>query len=201
MKLSSLRYPVLLLALAAAPALAQVASPSTEGPQFGEWTTRALAGDGKELVRAAVWSKSEKKTMISLNFYVDDCRTVSFSMFWDRGGPADHDLYLNHVATTLQVDKHPIVPFLSTYQLVKGEFAAVLTLAEIDDFAAAVDQMENGRTLQIRVPWDENTRANDILENYPLNGFSDAMAWARKTCWDIANQRAAGKNRGAQPLP
>jgi len=152
------------------------------------------------VVRAATWSASNK-TMISYDFYVDDCRGVSFSMYWVRAAPADHDLYLQHVATTLQVDDHPVVPFLSTYQLTKGEIAAVLTLAEIDDFTAAVNQMEQGRALQVRVPWDVDTGANDILEDYPLAGFADALAWSRKTCWDIADQRMAGKTRGAQPLP
>jgi len=200
MKLSSLRYSALLLACAVAPVLAQTASPSSEGPRFGKWQTRALAGDGKEVIRAAIWSVSNK-TMISYDFYVDDCRGVSFSMSWVRAAPADHDLYLQHVATTLQVDKHPVIPFLSTYQLTKGEIASVLTLAEIDDFTAAVNQMEQGRTLQVRVPWDADTRANDVLEDYPLAGFAEALAWTRKTCWDIANQRTAGKTRGSQPLP
>lgn len=200
MNLRSLRYPALLLALAAAPVVAQEASPSSEGPTFGKWETRALAGNSKEVVRAAVWSKSGK-TMISYDFYVDDCRGVSYSMTWIRAAPIDHDLYLQDVATTLQVDKHPVVPFLSTFQVTKGEVVSVLTLAKIDDFTAAVNQMEQGHTLQVRVPWDADTRANDILEDYPLAGFAQALAWSRKTCWDIANQRAAGKTKGSQPLP
>ncbi|WP_454691761.1 hypothetical protein [Achromobacter aloeverae] len=196
MKPSPLSCLALLLALAAGPAAAQVASPSSEGPDFGKWETSVLGEAGKEVVRAATWSASNK-TLLSYDFYVDDCRGVSFSMAWIRAQPADHDLYLNHVATTLQVDGHPAIPFLSTYQVAKGEIASVLTLAEIDDFTAAIEQMEQGRTVRMRVPWDVETRANDILEDYPLDGFAAALAWARKTCWDIAGHRP-GKG---QPLP
>ncbi|ALM84618.1 hypothetical protein [Bordetella sp. N] len=198
MKLRSLRYPALLLALAAPPVLAQVASPSSDGPKFGKWETRVLAGENKEVVRLAAWSVSGK-TMLSYDYYVDDCRALSFTLGWIRAQPADHDLHLTNVATSLQVDKHKIVPFLSTYVLNKGEIASQLTLSDVDDFGTAMEQMERGNKLQIRVPWDVDTRANDIVEDFALQGFAKGLAWTRKTCWEIADQRAAGRSRN--PLP
>jgi squalene cyclase len=200
MKLRSLRYPALLLALAATPVLAQVAGSSSEGPHFGKWETRVLAGSGTEVVRLATWSASGK-TMLSYDFYIDDCRTLTFTVGWIRAQPADHDLYLKNVATSLQVDKNAIVPYLSTHQLSKGDIATQLTLSQIDDFGAVVEQMERGNKVQIRVPWDVNTRANDIVEDFALKGFSKGLAWTRKTCGEIADQRAAGQPRNGNPLP
>ena len=156
--------------------------------QDGRWSSRIIVSGKKVIFRSSTVSY-RKNELVALTFdrYSSKCRTQYITMNFALDKRATRTFTTSNLFGQMRIDSYPIHSINYKMSSTRGSKYGYVYVTNFAKGGSILKEMKSGSTVRFKLA---SSSGKAYYFNFPLNGFRQSSARARRLCTDYVRRRS-----------